>query len=163
MNPVAQAVPASNGSQQARLARRRGMIQAAGDTFTALGYELSSMALIAEAAGATKATLYAHFDSKAGLFRAVIEHRLTELPEPAPVESPDGHLRTQLDEVARALTRQATHPATLAIACILSRSACIPPKQWRNGIVRTACIWRRCCPATRAAAIPRKRPPNSCC
>lgn len=132
MNSLAQTVPAPDRSQQARLAKRREMIQAASDTFTALGYELSSMALIAEAAGVTKGTLYVCFGSKAELFRTVVHDGLNELPDAVSVNAPDGQLRMQLNAIAQALVRHATHPASLTVARILSQSGCIPPKQWRR-------------------------------
>ena len=62
--------------------RRREMLWAASDVFTAFGYDLANMQAIADSAGVTKATLYAHFGDKEQLFRAVIEYWLEELPEP---------------------------------------------------------------------------------
>lgn len=79
MKPLTREASAHSGLQEARLARRRELVQAASEAFATLGYDLSNMLLIAESAGVMKATLYAHFGSKAKLFRAVIEYWLEEL------------------------------------------------------------------------------------
>ena len=97
-----------------------------------LGYDLANMLTIADAAGVTKATLYAYFENKAQLFRAVIEHWMEQLPEPALAYPVDGDLRAQLNEVAQALWRQAGHPASLALARLLARSNWIAQKRWRQ-------------------------------
>jgi AcrR family transcriptional regulator len=112
--------------------RKREILRAASEVFAALGYDLANMQLIAESAGVTKATLYAHFENKAQLFRAVIEYWMEELPEPALADPVEGNLRTQLDEVARELLRQAVHPASLALTHILTRSNWVPQKRWRQ-------------------------------
>lgn len=112
--------------------RKREILRAASEVFAALGYDLANMQLIAESAGVTKATLYAHFENKAQLFRAVIEYWMEELPEPALADPMEGTLRTQLDEVARELLRQAGHPASLALTRILTRSNWVPQKRWRQ-------------------------------
>ncbi len=118
--------------QKARLAREREIVRAASGVFAALGYDLVNMQVIADAAGVTKATLYAYFENKAQLFRAVIEHWMEELPEPALAYSAEGDLRAQLNEVAQALLRQAGHPASLALASLLARSNWIAQKRWRQ-------------------------------
>lgn len=110
--------------------RKREILQAASEVFAALGYDPANMQLIAESAGVTKATLYAHFGNKAQLFRAVIEYWLEELPEPALADPAEGNLRTQLDEVARELLRQTAHPASLALTRLLMRSNWVPQKRW---------------------------------
>lgn len=112
--------------------RKREILQAASEAFAALGYDLANMLVIAQSAGVTKATLYAHFENKAQLFRAVIEHWMEELPEPALAEPVAGNLRAQLDQVAQALLRQAGHPASLALTRILTRSNWVPQKRWRQ-------------------------------
>lgn len=49
------------------------MLRTAKDVFLELGFERASMDVIAERAGTTKRTLYAHFENKEKLFLAVIE------------------------------------------------------------------------------------------
>ena len=56
--------------------RRRAMLLAASELFTALGFEMANMQAIAASAGVTKATLYAYFGDKEQLFRAVIDYWL---------------------------------------------------------------------------------------
>lgn len=112
--------------------RKREILQAASEVFVALGYDLANMQVIAESAGVTKATLYAHFGNKTQLFRTVIEYWMEELPEPMLEEPSDGSLRMQLDEVARELLRQSLHPASLALTRILMRSNWVPQKRWRQ-------------------------------
>jgi AcrR family transcriptional regulator len=49
------------------------MLEAARRLFAEVGYEAASMDLIAKTAGVSKATLYAHFDSKENLFVEILE------------------------------------------------------------------------------------------
>ncbi|WP_332821089.1 TetR/AcrR family transcriptional regulator [Pseudomonas sp.] len=112
--------------------RQREMLWAASDVFAALGHDLANMQLIADAAGVTKATLYAHFGNKAELFRAVVEYWMEELPEPALADAVEGDLRAHLEEVARELLLQATHPASHALTRIFMRSNWVPQKRWRQ-------------------------------
>lgn len=112
--------------------REREILRAASEVFAALGHDLANMLVIAESAGVTKATLYAHFGNKKQLFRAVIEYWMEELPEPALADLVEGNLRTQLNEVARELLRQTVHPASLALTRMLTRSNWVPQKRWRQ-------------------------------
>ncbi|MFZ3206273.1 MAG: helix-turn-helix domain-containing protein [Pseudomonas sp.] len=112
--------------------RQKEMLWAASDVFAALGHDLANMQLIADAAGVTKATLYAHFGDKAQLFRAVIEYWMEELPEPALACEVTGELRSCLEAVARELLQQSMHPAFLALTHILLRSNWVPQKRWRQ-------------------------------
>lgn len=129
--------PASPSSKhgrrlKARLARKREIVRAASEVFAALGYDLANMQVIAESARVTKATLYAYFENKAQLFRAVIEHWMEELPEPALAAPVAGNLRAQLNQAAQELLRQARHPASLALTRLLTRSTWVPQKRWRQ-------------------------------
>lgn len=56
-------------------ARRERILEIAWQAFLELGYSGSSMSLIAERVGGSKATLYNYFSSKEELFREVIEQR----------------------------------------------------------------------------------------
>ena len=49
------------------------MLEAARRLFAEVGYEAASMDLIAKTAGVSKATLYAHFESKENLFVEILE------------------------------------------------------------------------------------------
>jgi AcrR family transcriptional regulator len=49
------------------------MLEAARRLFAEVGYEAASMDLVAKTAGVSKATLYAHFESKENLFLEILE------------------------------------------------------------------------------------------
>jgi AcrR family transcriptional regulator len=53
--------------------RRQAILVAAKDVFFEEGYQLASMDRVAERAGVTKRTVYAHFGSKQALFGSVVE------------------------------------------------------------------------------------------
>jgi AcrR family transcriptional regulator len=54
--------------------RRVAILEAAKNVFSEQGYELATMDDIAERAGTTKRTVYAHFENKETLFAAMVEH-----------------------------------------------------------------------------------------
>lgn len=54
-------------------ARREAILNAAKEVFFEAGYAVASMDRIAEVAGVTKRTVYAHFESKDALFAAVVD------------------------------------------------------------------------------------------
>ena len=56
--------------------RRLAIIKAAADAFLELGYEKTSMSLIAERLGGSKATLYSYFKSKEELLLAVLDNEV---------------------------------------------------------------------------------------
>jgi len=122
--------PVQRGSLPDR--RKREMLGAASDVFTAFGYDLASMQAIADSAGVTKATLYAHFGDKERLFRDVIDYWLEQLPEPRLPSPVKGGLHACLQRVARELLQHSQHPASHALTHILLRSKRIPQKRWRQ-------------------------------
>ena len=80
-------------------ARRQQIIDVAIDEFGRAGYYGTSMNDIAEAAGVTKPVLYQHFDSKADLYRALLDEvgaRLLEQIAKATSDAADGRDRTYL-------------------------------------------------------------------
>jgi AcrR family transcriptional regulator len=54
-------------------ARRQHLIQVATGLFLSRGYEATSVEMIAQSAGASKATIYRQFGDKAGLFHAILD------------------------------------------------------------------------------------------
>ena len=79
-------------------ARRQQIIDVAIDEFGRAGYYGTSMNDIAEAAGVTKPVLYQHFDSKADLYRALLDEvgaRLLEQIAKATSDAADGRDRTE--------------------------------------------------------------------
>lgn len=121
---------AQKGSRRER--RRQEILWAASDVFMAFGFDLANMQAIADSAGVTKATLYAHVGDKEQLFRAVIDYWLEELPEPKLSCQANGGLRACLKKVAGELLQQSEHPAFHALTHILLRSKRIPQKRWRQ-------------------------------
>ena len=59
--------------------KRDAIVRAARDLFLEDGYEVTSVDSVAALAGVSKATVYSHFDGKAGLFGAVVEERSERL------------------------------------------------------------------------------------
>lgn len=122
----------STASDLRRNKRRRAMLLAASEVFAAFGFDQANMQAIADSAGVTKATLYAHFDDKAQLYRSVIDYWLEQLPEPKLPTQARGELRNCLEIAAHALLLQNQHAATRALTYIALRSNQIEQKRWRQ-------------------------------
>jgi len=87
-----------NSSRLSAGARRQQILDVAIDEFGRTGYFGTSMNDIAEAAGVTKPVLYQHFDSKADLYRALLDEvgtRMLELIAKATSDASDGRERTE--------------------------------------------------------------------
>ncbi len=65
--------------RMSREERRAKILNAAEDRFAWQGYDATSLAEIAGAAGITKAVIYEHFGSKTEIYIAVLEQRTSEL------------------------------------------------------------------------------------
>ena len=79
-------------------ARRQQILDVAIDEFGRSGYFGTSMNDIADAAGVTKPVLYQHFDSKADLYRALLDEvgmRLLDAIATATGDAADGRARTE--------------------------------------------------------------------
>jgi AcrR family transcriptional regulator len=97
--------------------------------FLERGYDGTTMDAIAQAAGTTKASLYARFDSKEAVFSAVLDvatrRRDWPLPEPAPPDLDD--LEGALTEIAQAGVQRAVHPEMVKLSRIaITESARFP-------------------------------------
>jgi len=117
---TALAVDANAGAVTAPASRRpektEKIVEAAGQLFREQGYGAVSMDQIARDAGVSKATVYAHFESKERLFAAIIEHGCTTYLEgivPA-VEQLDD-MREALTRIARSIENFLLAPKTLGI------------------------------------------------
>jgi AcrR family transcriptional regulator len=64
-----------------RAERREQIIDAATRAFARAGYAATGLDDVAAEAGITRAILYRHFDSKAGMYRAVLDRACTRLAE----------------------------------------------------------------------------------
>lgn len=61
--------------------KRQEIIRVAGDAFVELGYDRTSMSVISQRLGGSKATLYGYFKSKEELLLAVLENEVDEKAE----------------------------------------------------------------------------------
>jgi AcrR family transcriptional regulator len=98
----------------------RDLRDAALTLFLERGYDGTTMDAIAQAAGTTKASLYARFDSKEAVFSAVLEGatRRTDWPVPEPPLPDLDDLEGALTEIADAGLRRATHPSMVKLSRI---------------------------------------------
>lgn len=87
-----------------RSERKRSLILAAArDIFTREGFAQAGMEQVARLAGVSTATLYAHFPSKAELFRVVVETAIADLAGAVPAAAAvDGGARRRLESFATA-------------------------------------------------------------
>lgn len=78
----------ATGSGGTRSERKRGAILAAAkDVFSREGFAQAGMEQVARMAGVSTATLYAHFPSKAELFRVVVEGTISDLAGAIPASA----------------------------------------------------------------------------
>jgi TetR/AcrR family transcriptional repressor of mexJK operon len=95
-------------------AKREAILDAAQIAFLEVGYAAASMDSVAAGAGVSKATVYAHFESKDQLFAAVIRRRCERSAAFAP-PPPDADARTTLIGVGRRLMDLLLSPEALAM------------------------------------------------
>ncbi|WP_229851061.1 TetR/AcrR family transcriptional regulator [Streptomyces roseolus] len=109
---------AVNRAEQ-RAATRRALLAEGRRRFAADGYHHVVLADVARAAGVTKGAAYHHFDSKAGLFRAVVSEVQHELGERVAAEA-ERHedLWEQLRAGCRAFLAAGTDPAVRRILLV---------------------------------------------
>ena len=72
--------PATSTPRLPRPERRELVLRAGGTEFGRRGYEAARIADIARAAGVTKPIVYRHFESKKGLYLALLRRHETDLP-----------------------------------------------------------------------------------
>jgi AcrR family transcriptional regulator len=92
------------------------ILEAAGQLFREQGYGAVSMDQIARDAGVSKATVYAHFESKDRLFAAIVENGCTAYAEgivPEVQELDD--MREALTRIARSIENFLLAPKTIGI------------------------------------------------
>jgi len=101
-----------NSPHALRLAKKRNeILEAATLTFSEEGYDAASMDRIAERAGASKRTVYNHFDSKEVLFEAVAERLVLRLQQMKAVSwDPERSLEAQLTVFAEVKAFVAADP-----------------------------------------------------
>lgn len=97
---------------------------AALDLFVELGFEATSMDAIAAAAKVSKGTLYARYESKEPLFRAILEQQLQEWSDRSSAEDRPvaGNLEARLRQYARAIAKVQRWPEFRRLATMLTES-----------------------------------------
>lgn len=105
--------PCSNRSS----AKRAAILDAAQACFLEHGFASTSMDMVAATAGVSKATIYAHFQSKDELFGAIIQRRCDDQAEGLGALSVDDSLdaRTTLTVLAHKLMGMLLQPQVLGI------------------------------------------------
>jgi AcrR family transcriptional regulator len=104
--------------------------------FLEKGYEGTSMDAIAEAAGTTKASLYARFSGKETLFQSVLVWAIgrTDWPSPEPPPPPFDDLEVALRAIGRAALQRALEPAMVELSRIaVAQAARFPDVAGRVG------------------------------
>ncbi|MDA2804113.1 TetR/AcrR family transcriptional regulator [Nocardiopsis suaedae] len=94
--------------------KRTSIIEAATEMFLDSGYDGTSLARIAEAAGVSRATLFKRFATKAALFEAIVTEYWKVGEEEAPVPEP-GNLRAGLEAIGRRYAALLSQPGMAAL------------------------------------------------
>lgn len=114
-------------------AKRRQVLEGAREVFMSAGFDAGSMNDIARAAGVSKGTLYAYFDSKVALFEALIREDRGHQPERNamfPADEPDP--ARALAIYGRALVAHVTRSDALTQARVVAFAAAKFPRLGRT-------------------------------
>lgn len=109
--------------ERTRAHTRACILEAAAQAFEALGYDEACMHRIAEIAGYTKATLYAHYRDKRCLFAAVMELHASNFPLSVVSSQPLPGLKDALAHVALDIQKLAQVDACRRFCATIQRSA----------------------------------------
>ena len=102
-------------------AKRRQIMDGARAVFLGAGFDGASMNDIARAAGVSKGTLYAYFESKEELFEAIIRVEYGQAAERLCIFRDTGNVRETLTDFGIRLIGRMTEPDTLALPGSSSR------------------------------------------
>lgn len=94
--------------------KRAAIVEAATGLFLATGYDGTSLAKIADAAGVSKATLFKQFPTKAALFDAIVTGSW-QVEDPAGPEPDAGDLRAGLTAIGHRYVDLLTRPGMTAL------------------------------------------------
>ncbi len=119
----AETLEGETGSRQDGGAKRRQIMDGARAAFLAAGFDGASMNDVARAAGVSKGTLYAYFNSKDELFEAIIRAEYGQTAERVCAFKREGDLREMLTDFGVRLMGRMTEPATLALARVVIAAA----------------------------------------
>jgi len=100
-------------------AKRRQIMDGARTVFLAAGFDGASMNDVARAAGVSKGTLYAYFNSKDELFEAIIRGQFAQAAERLCAFRREGDARAMLTDFGVRLIRRMSEPETLALARVV--------------------------------------------
>lgn len=104
--------------------KRNAILLAAAKLFLESGYQPVSMDAIAEAADASKRTVYSYFDSKKQLFSEIMIAHCNSMGGIALPEHPSGHdPRRVLTDFGRVFLRMITSPRAVAMMRVVVREA----------------------------------------
>jgi AcrR family transcriptional regulator len=109
--------------ERVRAHTRACLLEAAAQAFEASGYDDTCMHRVAEIAGFTKATVYAHYRDKACLFAAVMELHASNFPLSIIPSQPLPGLKDELAYVALEIQKLAQVNACRRFCATLQRSA----------------------------------------
>jgi AcrR family transcriptional regulator len=104
-------------------AKRRQIMDGARQVFLSAGFDGASMNDIARAAGVSKGTLYAYFDSKEDLFEAIIRGEYAQSAERLCVFRREGDARDMLRDFGVRLISKMSEPATRSLARVVIAAA----------------------------------------
>ena len=113
-----EAAAANDGS-----AKRRQIMEGARQVFLSAGFDGASMNDIARAAGVSKGTLYAYFNSKDELFEAIIRAEKAQSAERLCAFRREGDVREMLTDFGVRLLHRMCEPGTLALARVVIAAA----------------------------------------
>jgi len=100
-------------------AKRRQIMDGARTAFLSAGFDGASMNEVARAAGVSKGTLYAYFESKDELFKAIIRAEYGHTAEKLCVFKREGDVRDMLTDFGVRLLKRMTEPAHVALARVV--------------------------------------------
>ena len=115
---AAEATPSNDGS-----AKRRQIMDGARSVFLGSGFDGASMNDIARAAGVSKGTLYAYFNSKDELFEAIIRGEYAQSAERLCTFRREGDAREMLMDFGVRLISRMAEPGTRALARVVIAAA----------------------------------------
>ena len=93
---------AEKGDPRLDRAKRRQILEGAGQVFLKQGFDAASMGAIAQQSGVSKGTLYVYFKSKEELFGAIVEDQRRQQAEQIFTFDSDGDIEAELTRLGRA-------------------------------------------------------------